>query len=304
MQSRSMRKFSIPSCSAMIALEATVRLGSVVRASSELRTSPSAVSRHIRTIEIMLGRKLFKPYGRGIELTSSGEDYYCVVKSALENLHAAGQSDPAGKTNLVIACTQSVSFYVVLPIFSVLRTFLWRCVNFQIVSCDNDFFQLIPSPATDIYFEYSLSRKDSNSVAVLAEEIVPVASPEIMEGFGTILAKDPQTWARVPRLEIAQDYQPWATWNTWFEAHGCAPPEAPIERIGNYQYLLNAAANGGGIALGWNGFVNSDLEAGRLVRIRDGWMRTNVSLYAVLSKAGCQNPYGRKCLDLLARDQT
>ena len=251
-------------------------------------------------METMLGRKLFKPYGRGVALTSSGEDYYCVVKPALESLHAAGQCDGERKTNLVIACTQPVSLHVVLPIFSILRTSFWRHVNFRIIACDYDYIEMMPPGIIDIHFEYSFFRRDSNSVAVMAEEIVPVASPEIMERFGTVLARNPQYWSGVPRLEAAHCHQSsWATWNTWFDAHCGPPPDAPVERIGNYQYLLNAAANGGGIALGWNGFVNSDLETGRLVKIRDDWKRTGVSLYAVLTRTGCRNPYGKRCLALL-----
>jgi len=56
------------------------------RASEQLFISQPAVSNSIKTLENSLGGKLFERKKNGVELTSSGEEIYSVVKPALENI--------------------------------------------------------------------------------------------------------------------------------------------------------------------------------------------------------------------------
>ena len=59
-------RFEIPPVSTLIAFEATARLGGVSRAAEELSTSQSAVSRHIRKLEMALGVMLFDRRSRNL----------------------------------------------------------------------------------------------------------------------------------------------------------------------------------------------------------------------------------------------
>ena len=293
-------RFNIPSTSSLIAFEATARLGGVIRASEELNTSQSAVSRHIRNLETAVGEKLFRREGRGVVLTPNGQDYYAAVKSSLESLHAAGRGLHKQTSSVMIACSPGISHFLLLPYITELKKSLGGDVNLRILTCDDDMVHLLLPAGVDIAFQYSAVPTDAGAVKVLDEEFVPVASPALAKRFARVLAGHPRRWSDVPRLNVAQRGESWATWTTWFRAHDCDPPKAPVEPFENYQYLLEAAVNGDGIAIGWNGFVNNYLESARLVRIRDNWLRSQVSLYATLTQAGSGNRNAVRFLKTLA----
>ena len=293
-------RFSVPSTSSLIAFEATARLGGVIRASEELNTSQSAISRHIRNLETAVGEKLFRREGRGVVLTPNGQEYYAAVKSSLESLHAAGKGLRGLTSSVMIACSPEVSHLLLLPFVPEFKKSLGEEVNLRILTCDYDMVHLLLPAGVDITFEYTAVPNDASAVKVLDEEFVPVAAPVLVKRFERVLAGHPRRWSEVPRLNAVQRGQNWATWTTWFRAHDCDAPRAPVETFENYQYLLESAANGDGIAIGWNGFVNAYLESGRLVRIRDNWLRTQMSLYAVLTQAGSGNRNASRFLKTLA----
>jgi LysR family glycine cleavage system transcriptional activator len=293
-------RFNIPSTSALIAFEATARLGGVIRASEELNTSQSAVSRHIRNLETAVGEKLFRRQGRGVVLTPEGQDYYSAVKSSLESLHAAGSGLRVQTPSVVIACTQEISHLLLMPVFPEIKRFLGHDVNLRILTCDYDMVHLLLPAGVDIIFEASAVPSDVNAIKVLDEEFAPVASPDFVRRFQRVFARHPRRWSDVPRLESSLHDGGWGTWTTWFRAHDCDAPKAPVQTFENYQYLLEAATNGEGMALGWNGLVNAYLESNRLVRLTESWLRSQLSLYAVATETGSANRYAVRFLKTLA----
>ena len=168
------------------------------------------------------------------------------------------------------------------------------------LNCDYDMLPLLLPVGVDIYFEHSASPPDPTAVRLLDEQIVPVASPDFVRRFERVLTQYPKGWSGVPRLDMAPRGQPWATWAIWFRAQDCDTPRGPLEVYDNYHFLLEAAARGEGMALGWNGYVNTYLEDRRLVKVRDDWLRSLIGLYAVLTPDGCINRNAGYCLDRLA----
>ena len=71
----------------------------------------------------------------------------------------------------------------------------------------------------------------------------------------------------MPRLDIGRRSPGWATWETWFDAHRCEAPQAPVETYENYFHLLRAASDGDGVAIGWNAFVGEHFRQGSLVAV-------------------------------------
>ena len=290
----------IPSISTLIAFEAAARLGGVRRAAFELNTSPAAISRYIGNLEATLHVTLFERRQRHVALTPHGHEYYGVVKTSLDNLRAASFGIRAGETMLTIGCTQEISVLLLLPVFSKLKRSMPDGVNLRIVTCDYDMLSFVVPTGVDIIFEYALSRTDDESVRIVDDEAVPVAAPAFRARFADALAGHPRHWSGVPRLDVADRDQPWITWSSWFAHHDCDTPPAPIERYENYVQLLDAAVNGDGMAIGWNGFVNSHLETGKLVPLRNAWMTSDVGLHAVLTTHGRMKPNARFFLTQLA----
>ena len=290
----------IPSISTLVAFEATARLGGVRRAASELNTSPAAISRYIRNLEATLQVRLFERKHRHIALTRCGQEYYSVVKSSLDNLRAASFGIRAQESMLTIGCTQEISVLLLLPVFSKLKRSLPDGVNLRIVTCDYDMLSFVVPTGVDIIFQYSLARTDDESMRIIDDQAVPVATPPFRKRYEESLAGHPRHWSEIPRLDVAPRGQPWITWADWFADHDCDPPPAPVEMFENYVHLLEAAANGDGMAIGWNGFVNGYFESGRLVPLRNAWMTADTGLYAVLTTHGRMNSNARNCLTQLA----
>ena len=293
-------KFEIPSISMLVAFDATARLGGVRHAAEELNTSQSAISRYICNLEMSLEVTLFDRRNRRMVLTKRGEDYHVAVRSALERLHVAGRGLRTQGALLTIGCAAEVSVLLLRPIFSRLKRALPEGVNLRVLSCEYDTLPLVVPTGVDIAFEYSAPRTDANSVPILDEEIVPVASPGFRRRFERVLGGHPRHWTGVPRLELAPRDQGWATWTNWFAAHDCEPPQAPVENFENYIHLLEAAVNGDGIAIGWNGFMRSYFNTERLVPLRDEWLASGIGLYATLTAHGRRNPDATGCLRELA----
>lgn len=64
---------SLPPLYALRAFEAAARTASFTRAGEELHLTPSAISRHIRTLEAQLNRTLFSRNGPRVALTAEGQ---------------------------------------------------------------------------------------------------------------------------------------------------------------------------------------------------------------------------------------
>ena len=290
----------IPSISTLLAFEATAQLGSMNRAAEELKTSTSAISRYISRMESELDARLFERKGRGLLLTESGTEYFAEVQSSLQSLRAAGHRLRSRESTLTVGCTQEISVMLLLPIYSRLKGCLDEGVHLRILNCDYDVLPLLLPSGVDLIFEYSTPRLDDTSARVLDEEIVPAASPAFIENFKAQLARHPGLWTDVPRLDVASHDVNWATWTTWFGSYGCDLPEAPVETFENYLFLMEAAANGDGIALAWNGFANGYFETGRLVPLTNEWFRTEIGLYAILTPSGRNDRNARHLLKALA----
>ena len=287
---------AIPSTSALLAFEATARLGSIAHAAEELDVSSPAISRHIGKLEDSLNVRLFERKGRGLVLTGNGEDYFASVRSTIQSLRAAGNRLHSERTTLTIGCTQGISVMILLPLYPRLKQLLDESIDLRILNGGYDMLPSLLPVGVDVYFECSTDRPDQHSERLFDEEVVPVASPLFFERFERKLAEHSSHWAGVPRLAYTPAGAAWASWETWFTSENCQPPQAPIEMDDNALYLLEAAARGQGIALGWNGFVNDYFETGRLVPIRDEWLWTKVGLYGVLTTAGQRSPCARHFL--------
>ena len=300
------QRFGIPLTSTLLAFEAAARNVSVSRAAAELNTSQSAISRHLRRLEDALGMKLFAHTGRGIALTDRGEAYFVAVQRYMKDLEATAYSLRTQGTRLTVACTPAMSTLVVLPVFSRLKRFLGETVFIEVAVHDGSSHEMrhsFGSRMPDIVLDGVPTAKflDEDAVKILDEEIVPVASPEFAERFASVLDEEPGGWSAVPRLEMSPRDRGWAGWNLWFQAQGSEVPDAAVDVFEDYAHLLRAAAEGEGLAIGRNGFLHDYVVDGRLLPIRDGWLRTGLAVYAFATEGGKRNPASKSCMQELAK---
>lgn len=254
----------LPPLNTLRAFEAAARLASMTGASREINVTHSAVSQQIRQLEDWLGQRLFKRVGRGIALTSAGEEFYEAVSTALSVISASTRrvKRTLGRSPLSVGCIPSIAARWLVPAVQ-------------------DF--LIMHPDIDMRVEYAhsqeafdpdkhdvlitLSRADNEacrSVRLFSRMNKPVASAHY-------LIQKPQI-LRSNGLEDADLLHDGSLdgWAEWFEKAGIKrvePLRGPIYQ--DFNLLAGAIMAGHGVALCPIQVFRKEITRGDLVVLSD-----------------------------------
>jgi LysR family transcriptional regulator, glycine cleavage system transcriptional activator len=249
----------LPPMQALRAFDAAARMRSVTRAAESLHLTHGAISHQIRALERDIGARLFEPAGRGIRLTDEGERFASRVRSALAELEGAVRelSDRHNPRKLRVSVAPSFAARWLLP----------RIGRFVAAHPDID----LDVRATMTLVDF---QRDDDDVAVrfgagawpgavaelLFEEFyTPVCSPSLKGGR---LPKTPQDLAGYTLLSSSNEY-----WKPWFDAAGLDWPE-PVRGLvfSDASHMLQAGADGQGVALTRLSLLGNDVRNGVLVR--------------------------------------
>lgn len=255
----------LPPLPALAAFEAVARHRSFANAARELCVTQSAVSHRIRALEDQFGVRFFVRGKHTVELTAQGTFLLGAVIESLSTLSAAC---------VRLAATRKTVKLSVGPAFA--RNWLVRRlgefyrlhddIDLEVNAvklADADKLGALKSGEADIAIRYG-SPADwpgCHAVALIKPEVFPVCSPEL-----AATGADPagpevlagKTLLRLPR-------QPWMP---WFRAAGLdwgEPESGPL--FSDASLMLDAAAEGQGVALARSALVEHDLATGRLVRL-------------------------------------
>lgn len=299
------RKYRIPSTSVLTAFECSARHLNFSRAADELHTSQSAISRHITNLEARLGVTLFLRGKKKHQLTEQGELLYRAVVSGLDNIQSSLNSITGWSSNndITVSCTHEISHLYLMPRFDALQAAVGDDVQIRIVTNEYAENNTSLDPRIDLAFRYkSPETGNEPSSVVLNEAICPVCSPEFLQKHRALLSGPPAKWSELAFLQLTRLNQGWATWEDWFSRAGTPATPLNYVRYDNYVYLLEAAAVGRGLALGWRGLIERYIEAGTLTLIGDDFMQTDNALHAFLTASGQTKPTAKKCLGYLSNE--
>ncbi len=244
------------------------------RAAEELHTSQPAISRHITDIEARLGVTLFVRGKKQHRLTEQGEHFYRAVVSGLDNIQAS--------INTISG---------------------WSTENYLTNEYHDNYASL--DPRIDLAFSYKAADTETETTSIVFKEAVcPVCSPAFLEKHRQVLCGPISNWSELIFLQLTKPNEGWATWEDWFLRAGS--PTAPLKytRYDNYVYLLEAAAAGRGLALGWRGLIERYIDAGTLALVGQEFILTNNVLHAMLTPSGQTKPAAIKCLKYIASQST
>lgn len=243
---------------ALRAFEATARERSLTRAAQSLHVTHGAISHQIKSLEADLGVRLVERAGRGVRLTEDGERFAARVRTAFAELMTAVQeiTTRANPRQLRVSIAPSLAARWLFP----------RMSRFQAAHPDID---LVVSSSmalvdfqrdeADVGIRYGFGNwPDVRVEHLLDDSFFPVCSPRIAGG----VPKRPADLARHTLLRA--DDEPW---KPWFEAAGLDWPEparGPV--FSDSALLMQAAAEGQGIALGRRTLLGNDERNGVLVR--------------------------------------
>ena len=292
-------RYRIPPASALVAFESAARLRSFSRAAQELGTFQSAVSRQIATLEKWVSIRLFDRSPTGVTLTEAGNRMYGAVASGLGVIHrgVAEAEEFSKDEQLVIVCSNETSQFVLLPRYNALCETLGERVQVRILTYHQDIRAVPPDPVADVVLTWDETQAAAPyRVPALKEAVRPVCSPAYAAAHADELNGSVAGWNALTLIDYTRPNQGWATWDDWFAVAGRPKRRPAFLGIESYPYVLEAAAAGRGVALGWRGFIEGHLEAGTLAALGDGFSEFDRFCYCALTEKGRSKALARECL--------
>lgn len=250
------------------AFEAVVRLSGFSAAAQELGVSQSAVSQHVKALEEWLGLELLVRSARRSAPTPEGAQLAQAIADGLGRISdvcARLRDRTRSENTVVISCLPGFAFTWLFP----------RLLNFDTahphlaVSIATDTGQHPFTAAdADIGIRYGLGDYPGFHVEhLMGESLSPVCAPALLEeGPGlhrladlahhTLLHDETESFGRAA-----------PTWDYWARTCGLVLPQPrKSRRFGQSNLVVQAAAQGLGVALGRKPLVIDALLDGRLVR--------------------------------------
>lgn len=300
--------YKIPSSAALIAFESAARLLNFSLAAEELNTSQSAISRHIQAIESRFQTKLFdrtKRKHNRLSLTPHGEQYYRVVVAALDGVHNASQallhSDEGDQ--VLIACTHESTHLYLMPRFDALQEHLGKDVQIKIITSEYEALGAAPDPRIDLALKFAPLAASCEQVQLISQEAIrPVCSPAYLQQHPELANHNMREWQELSFLRLTKPSGGGADWSGWrdlFAYHGLQDFTPKFLSYYNYVYLLEAAAAGKGVGLGWRNLIERHLDDGMLVTLGENYVDFDKGLFGIVSDKGVANPIALECLAFL-----
>jgi len=293
----------LPSLDTLKVFEAAARHLSFTRAAAELAVTQSAVSRQIKTLEDALGIALFARYNRRLELTEAGLRLSRSAGRALADLEAAVR-EVSGAGPQVLTVTTPLSF-ASLWLVPRLAAFRARHPGIDVRLAANDSIISLERERVDCAIRFcEPDQAPAGALALMREEAFPVASPKLLKDRARPLATPADLKCHVLlRYDDPNRRLPWVEWSVWFSAwklENFAP--AGWVTFSHYDQLIQAAAEGEGVAIGRLALVGRLLRQKKLVIPFGERLAAARQYFVVLSRASRARPELRAFVDWVQQE--
>lgn len=268
----------LPSLNGIRVFDAAARHLSFTQASEELCVTQGAVSRSIKALEDEIGVPLFVRLPRRLELTEEGRHLWLSTRDALDLLeravlHVSSRDDtrvltinvlPTFATNWLIP--RLIEFNELHSSIEVRLVTSIRPVDFRVEEIDvairvgrTDAHGTDGSgPRIDLVMVKG--SEDIRAERLLPDELIPVASPCVLEKHGPISKVDD-----LAKFVLIHNSTRKNAWPDWLRAVGATKVDGKKgAHYGHFFLALQAAINGQGVALVPSVLVKGDIAARRL----------------------------------------
>ena len=285
-----MSKRRLPPLTALRAFEAAARRLSIVRASEELNVTPAAISHQVKALEEWLGVRLFQRLNGALQLTPAGLTYLGGVSEGFDKLwdvteHLAVQDE---RTTLNVVVPQSVASSWLVPRlhrYHELRPNME--VRVTVLTPPIDFSQHIMDIGVAFGWEVAAGLEH---YPWLRYDIVAACSPQLLEGPDAI--REPRDLARCRLLhDDALRIHDRMDWRQWLERFGIEGVDLSNGvRFSHATHAYQMAIEGHGVVLAKSALISDALERGRLVKLFDYSIPSELRYELVYSEALARNP--------------
>ena len=275
----------LPPLAALRAFEAAARHLSFTRAAQELHVTQTAISHQIRALEDLLGVKLFRRLARGLVLTEEAQRYLPAVRDAFARLETATAELLAGRTEGALTASVLPSFAArwLVPRLGRLRS-AHPDIDLRISTSQH----LVDFAREDVDLGIRMGRGHYPGLRVdrlFGETLMPVCSPALLEG------EHPLRRPEDLRHHVLLHDDAYTDWQLWLDLVGVAgvePRRGPM--FTDSGMVVQAAAEGQGVALARTALAAWDIAAGRLVRPFDVGIPHDLAYYLVCPEGSAERP--------------
>ncbi|MCE8031961.1 MAG: transcriptional regulator GcvA [Halomonas sp.] len=256
-----MSRRHLPSLAGLQCFEAAARHLSFTRAADELSLTQSAVSKQVAQLESILEHPLFRRIRRRLHLTPEGAIYLGEARKILAQVEMSTRymQSYGGEADVLNVAT--------LPTFGArwliprLNGFRFRHPNINLnISNRVEPFDMQQERVEVAFFFGHGAWPKAECIRLLEEEIVPVCSPQALEGMRV---EEPLA---LTRLVLLQSTTRPEAWHDWFDAQGQYTEHSYHgPRFDTFYMALRAAQAGCGVALVPRFLVQEEIDEGKLV---------------------------------------
>ena len=253
----------LPPLTALRAFEAAARHLSFAKAAEELYVTPAALSYQIKSLETDLGIPLFRRLNRAVELTEAGRllspgvsDGFNALKAAVRNVNRMRE----GRGLVLTAGPAFTAKWLAPRIYR----FVERRPDIELRLVAS--LKKMDFARDEVDAAIRFTRQDEEPgcyVETLVHELMtPVCAPALAARL-----KSPSDLVGAPLVhdDSLSLMQKPPNWGDWLRAAGVETDWSRGPKFSNADQALEAAAAGGGVALGRLSLAATDLSAGRLV---------------------------------------
>lgn len=239
--------------SALRAFEAAARLGGFSAAAAELGVTPGAVTAHMKTLETVLGARLFDRTARGVTLTALGQRVLPEFVAAFDALGSAVQClrREAAPRAVHVATLPSIAQLWLSPRLPALRAAAPE-ITISITAMET------PPNLKRTPYDLSLFFDETRSGRLADDMIFPVCAPALAGRLAR-----PEDLATVPCLSDTSWADDWTVWADAAMPTAAFVPRGPMFSL--YALALEETVNGAGVLIGHEALVAAHLARGDLV---------------------------------------
>ena len=216
-------------------------------------------------MEKVLGFPLFERHAHGIRLSPRGQSYLVDVQRILSEVESITDRHCGNESGggLRIVAAEVLAEKWLMPKLAQFRS---AYPEFNI-RFETDHGAVDPGRRQfDVWVTFTSEVDGDYQTEFLFEEtLVPVCSPRFLVARGR-----PETPTDLLAVPLLYDLALKNYWSVWFASHGAPAPDlSQASGFRLYSTVIQAAASGMGVALGYSRMIATELEQGTLVKFLD-----------------------------------
>ncbi|MCW2245786.1 LysR family transcriptional regulator of beta-lactamase [Azospirillum fermentarium] len=242
---------------ALRAFEASARLCSFTRAGLELNVTQTAVSHQVRALEEMLGITLFERLPRGLALTEEGHALLPVLTDAFRRMGAILSQLEEGNFHEILT-VGAVSTFAVGWLLPRLARFQRAHPSIDLRLKTNNNRADMLADGLDFFIRFGHGAwHGTDAVPLVEAPLAPVCAPALAAGLS-----EPADLLKLPLLRSYRRDE----WTLWFRAAGLEVANPRGWMFDSSIAMVEAAAQGAGVALVPAALFASDIASARIVQ--------------------------------------